>query len=870
MEPNGTRGSVIIGDSKRQTLSDQEEQLAVSIIDGIMSTLGKIQQYPITNEIVAEKLNETHALLSKWLRTYSRFECVTVQSNLQVNNAILPLPMQEKDFIKAFVFYMTERNVRTFEILAGIKLEELQKFFEFFSKPSKEVVSNKNISRSLKRMGIKHAGLSSEMVMEGIVIKTQISNELERKLASLDIDELVEKANVISQLDMDSLHKVTGLATMVTNLSYTQNEKVSGQILKKLAQTLHGTDIDSRLSSARQFSQIAEKAVDYTLYNLHRDVGDMMADQLAQEEDPQVFSALAQGLEKSAQIHIVKGDYDKAMNIIESFDRETKPENLRVPTLIRQSEASIEKIANPTVVKKLVTKLESSDRKAQNTSINMLSKMGKNAVSELIDVIYLTEEQKVQDNAVKVLTNIGKPALSEIYSELKEEMAPKFRIAFLKVLGDAGDIHSLKKIIPFMVSEDEAISEESFRSMLKIGGPGAEQKVLDDLANLNFPLEFFKNRVMDFGSCKNQTMVKPLIEYLGGKGPFAQYVSPDIKIETINSLGRLGGPDSVKALGRVLTVKKGFLGLGKGDEVLEVTACNALRRIGDTTAEKSLKKATKSKLKKVQIAAETALKAIKLEKQKEEPSEEKAGETSMETPDSEDAATTMEMPDGKEGDTFMEAPGTEEAATSEEIPGEMDDTFEEAPFEESTKPADLEEKGDFEFAFDDSYKSPDEGLKPDEVMEDLDDIQLDFPSDDQKPADDFSDDEGGTTMETPFTDSTTLVDKDESDDLDASFESGDFQPDDGDALLKDSGSIGIPVRIVLTVGPVQVDNVRIVVPGIDEQGKVTENQHGAEFSLPLGKSIILIMDQGMKVEKEIEVFEGEDEIKIDLQSIFNF
>lgn len=850
MEPNGTRGSVIIGDSKRRALSDQEEQLAVSIIDNIMATLGKIQQYPITNEIVVEKLNETHSSLSKWLRTYSNFECVTVQSNLQVQNAVLPMPVQEKDFVKAFVFYLTERNVRTFQIMTGIKLEELQRFFEFFSKPAKEVVANKNVSRSLKRMKIRHANLSSEMVMEGIVVKTQISNELEKKLASLNVSELIEKANILSQLDMDSLHKVNGLATMVTNLNYTKNEKVSNQILDRLAQTLHGTDAESRLSSAKQFSQIAERAMDYTLYNLHTEVGSTMADQLATEEDPQVFSTLARGLEKSAQIHIVKGDYDMAMNIIESFDREDKPSKLRVPTILRQSEASMQNIANPTVVKKLVTRLESSDRKSQNTSVKMLSKMGKNAVSDLIDVIYMTDDLKVLDNAIKILTNIGSPALSEIYAELKEEMDTRFRIAFLRVLGDAGDIHSLKKIIPFLVSEDDEVAEESFRSMLKIGGPGAEQKVLDDLANLNFPIEFFKSRVLDFGIYNNQTMIKPLIEYLDGKGPFSQYESPDVKLEVINCLGRLGGADSVTALGKVLTKKKGLFGLGKGDEVHEVAACNALRRIGDPACEKALKKAAKSKLKKVQIAAQTALKLIGQQQGEEElPPEEPAPVE----PADEDAEMSEEA-----GDTFMEMPEVEDSATTMELPDEPDDTIMERPVDEPAVENSAEE-GDFEFAFDDSFETPDEIPERPSKGDDPEDFRIDFPTDDEE----------GVPLEPTFEESTTLVDADD-DVFETSFVTDDDEQE-SDANVEDQAKAEMmDVRIVLMVGPVLVDNVRIMVPGVDEQGRVTENQQGAQFTLPLGRCTIFIKDQGMKVEKEIEVVQGEQEIQIDLQSIFNF
>jgi len=752
MEPGATRGSVVIGDSKRQALSAQEEQAILNILNSLMSALGKFQQYPTINQVVLDAMNESSKHLNKWLRTHNRFECVNVQGNLQVNNAILSMPSQQKDFVQAFIFFLTERNVRTFEVRRGINLSELQSFFEFFSKPAKEIVGKKNIARALKRKGVKHVGLSRELVMENVVVKTEISHELHTKLSRLNIDELVEKANVISQLDLNTLYKVGDLATMITNLHYTKNEDMSSKIIQRLSQTLHDDNPKSRLLGARAFTQIADKAVDYTLYGLHSEVGDMMADQLARENDPQVYTALAKSLEKSAQVHIAKGDYDQAMKVIQSFEGGASKANAG-SAMQRRAESAISNIANPATIAKLIDQLEGDNEKTKIASIDLLGQIGKKAVPDLIDLIYTTDDQWVLDSAAEILMEIGQPALNELYIELGEDMDDRFRAAIIRVIGVIGDVRSVIKIMPFITHENMAVVRATFDALLKIGGPAAENKVLEGLSSFKYEAEFFKQCVIDMGANKSKGLVPALLELLHGKGPFAQYAGPEVEEQAVRSLSQIGGPEVVTGLCEVLQTKKGFLGLGKGNEKLEVAAANALGRLKDKSAEPALRKAAKSKLKTVRSAAELALRHLS-----------KAG------------------PDDQT--VIAEPPHTAAAEPSFPTAGAAEPTVLAQPAE----------------------------------------------------------DESATVMETPEDEGATVMEP----------------------------AAGNPVRLVLTVGPTIIDNVRITIPGVDEQGKTTESQQGALFDLSPGAYQVMIKDQGMEVTKDIEVEPDSEEVRIDLQDIFNF
>ena len=141
----GTRASLIFGTDKRKAMSDQEEKTSLEIVKSLMHCLGKFQQYPTINPLVMESIQELHRNLQKWLRTFHRFEAVQIQGNLQVNQSVLSAAAQQKDYLQALLFYMTERNVLTLEILSGISFDEIQQFLEWFSNLPK-ILSAKAIS----------------------------------------------------------------------------------------------------------------------------------------------------------------------------------------------------------------------------------------------------------------------------------------------------------------------------------------------------------------------------------------------------------------------------------------------------------------------------------------------------------------------------------------------------------------------------------------------------------------------------------------------------------------------------------------------------------------------------------------------------
>ena len=604
------RGSVIITDSNRRALSELEENLILDIIRSMMDCTGQYQLYNQANQLVKDKISHAQALFTRWFRTYSQFECLSVQSNLQVNNGILSMPAHQKDFIQAFLFYLTERNIRTLRVLPRINPDELLNFFEFFSKPAKKIVGNKNLPRALKRMGVKRIILSSELVLENVVVRTEISDDLSHRLSRLDVDQLVEKANIISRLDIGALTKVENLASMVTNLHYSKNEEVSNKILQQLSLSLAGGSPERRLDTARTFNQIADKAEDYTLYGLQGKIGSMMSRQAAREQDVAVFSSLAQGMEKAAQAHIARGDYDQAMQIIQSLDRDDGPESEIQTQIARCSERARNNIASPAMLRKLIDDLGNSDRNRREDATAMLIRIGKKAVPEVIDLLFTADSPRTQATVMEILLKIGKPAVGELCTELGEDMNDRFRAIILLLIGQIGDVHCLKRILPFLVHENSHISETAYRAMLNIGGPGAEQKVLDDLSLFDFSGEFFKNRIADMGMFKNKHMVEALVLLLQGKGPFAKYKSPEVRLEAMDALIRIGGPQARDGLSDLLTAKKGLFGLGKGDEYLETAVCNALRRLADPEAKASLEVASRSRSKKVRSAAQQALKAL--------------------------------------------------------------------------------------------------------------------------------------------------------------------------------------------------------------------------------------------------------------------
>ncbi|MCZ7582357.1 MAG: HEAT repeat domain-containing protein [Deltaproteobacteria bacterium] len=655
MDFGDARGSVIIGGDSQRALSEQEEKKVLEVVKAFMNALGKFQQYPAMNEIVVGALNDCHKHLSAWLRTHARFEAVVVQGHLQLNKAILSLGSQKQDFLQAFLFYLTERNVRTLEIKPGMEIRELQNFFEFFAKPAKEIVAKKNMARALKRMGVRHLSISSQLVIEDVIIKTKISGDLQKKLSGLNIQELVEKANIISRLDLGALQKVGDLATVVTNLSYTKNENATRQILDRLANTLHDANPAARLHSARTFTQIAEKAVDYTLYGLHGDVGSMMAAQAASETDANVYSTLASGLEKAAQVHIAKGDYGEAMKIIESFAerRETAP--AADTGIRRRADGAISSIASPASIRQLISALEEAPPGSETAPVKTLSRMGEKAVADLVDLIYTSGSAQAVERATQVLKEIGAAALPEIYGELAESLDEEYRTAFIRVVGEVGNVKSVLKLTPFLSDPSMNVRAEAFRAVLKIGGPAAENKFVEEMQQHDMKADFFKDRLHDIANAASPGLAAPLLELLNGKGPFAKFANPEVEMLAARALSKIGGGDVVAGLSDALEKKKGLKSLfggGKEREKIDAAICTALGRIGDKAAEPALARAAKSKHEAVRTAAQRALDALKSGAKLESKLEE--APAPAKTPEPEEPAPAA-APDVAQAPTMMES-----------------------------------------------------------------------------------------------------------------------------------------------------------------------------------------------------------------------
>ncbi|MBZ0272584.1 HEAT repeat domain-containing protein [bacterium] len=821
MDTGETRGTMVIGGGAARSLSDQEEKRALDILKALMNALGKFQQYPTVNEVVLDALHETTKGLFAWVRTHHRLELVAVHGNLQVNKAILSMGAQKRDFVQAFIFYMSERNIRTLEFLNGIEANELQNFCGFFSKPAKQIVGKKNLARALKRMGIKHIHLSSELIIEDVVIRTRMSEDLSRQLSRLNVNELIEKANIIQRLDLNALTKVQDLATMVTNLSYTKNEQMTRGILDRLANTLHAENPQSRMQSARAFSQIAEKAVDYTLYGLHSQVGGVMATQAAREQDPQVFNTLAVGLEKAAQVHIAKGDYSEAMKIINGFDAKAHATSDN-PTLKKRAEKAISAIASPNSMRKLVAALEKSTGPEASAPMTALSHLGERAVPELVDMIYTSGDREAIGRAIAVLKEIGQPSLVEIYGELAEDMDDRYRAAFIEVVGEIGNVKSVVKLVPFLAHPNEIVRGAAFQALLKIGGPAAENKVLDELQAATITRDFFRDRLIDITKHRAATFVAPLLEMLSAKGPFARFADAENDILAIRALGAIGGKEAAAGLAAVLGRKKGFLGLGGSDEKRDIAICNALGRIGQKSALGALEKLARGKPTALKSAARNAIDAI--------------------TP-----------PDGPEAPSLAAPPPSSASVAAPAFAGEPPaaDEFTESPT-----------KGGDAWSFADAGSG--DNAEPAGFADDVT----------------FADEAPGagrTLADDPdaasFADEKTFADiSSHESDFDDGTNFGEVNAGGADDTVADTSppAARLPVRIVLRVGDVIVDNVRIVIPGVDEEGVVTSAQRGATFNLTPGEYNVRVVDQAFNVTKHIEVTPDSPQIDIDLQSIFNF
>ncbi len=163
----------------------------------------------------------------------------------------------------------------------------------------------------------------------------------------------------------------------------------------------------------------------------------------------------------------------------------------------------------------------------------------------------------------------------------------------------------------------------------------------------------------------------------------------------------------------------------------------------------------------------------------------------------------------------------------------------------------------------------------------FEDTEMAFP--DGAPSEDKTDiSEMGTEMEFPKesdiekeippTEFSKTVEDDEliNDATTFGTDKGDIGSRDDTTIISEESPEPTEVRLVLTVGPIIVDGVRVEINGVDQDGKSTADQQGVTFKLLPGEYEAIIQDQGMKVGHPFSFSNDDTEIKIDLQDIFNF
>ncbi|MCL4235156.1 MAG: HEAT repeat domain-containing protein, partial [Deltaproteobacteria bacterium] len=79
-----------------------------------------------------------------------------------------------------------------------------------------------------------------------------------------------------------------------------------------------------------------------------------------------------------------------------------------------------------------------------------------------------------------------------------------YRVAFIDVIGEVGNVKSVVKLAPMASHYNPDVRAAAFRALSRIGGPAAENKMIEELGKGSADAKFVEARIRDFGTFRNK------------------------------------------------------------------------------------------------------------------------------------------------------------------------------------------------------------------------------------------------------------------------------------------------------------------------------------------------------------------------------
>jgi HEAT repeat protein len=309
---------------------------------------------------------------------------------------------------------------------------------------------------------------------------------------------------------------------------------------------------------------------------------DLLLERMASEQDDNSYLQLARNLAVKAEEVKGAGAFSDLLPVLEGLLDQSA---LETKSAIQREYAifTLEQVAEGKMTDFLLSELENRELREPERVHRVLRQLGEKVAYVIIQRLCIADGLFARKSLATALIKMGSAAVAPLVSMLQDERWYVVR-NMVAILGEIGSGECVVAMKATANHYDQRVRKESIRSLVKIGGIGAEAIIIGLLADRDPGI--VRQSILSLGIMNSKPAMQPLIEIVADRDLFLG--SLDIKKEALQAIGRIGDRRAVAYLLELLESRH-FVVWNRWKE-LKVYAATALGQLGDESALSVLKK----------------------------------------------------------------------------------------------------------------------------------------------------------------------------------------------------------------------------------------------------------------------------------------
>lgn len=326
---------------------------------------------------------------------------------------------------------------------------------------------------------------------------------------------------------------------------------------------------------------------------------DTLLEDLEDCDDDNAYRELGYELVTLALRRVESGATDGGYRALLCFSRHASDDQKRSVEQRYVAERSVNRLCEGPLLQVVIDRAAASEADTALRASEVLLVLGAPAVAPLLERLCTEPERVIRSRLTGVVLAMGEEAATALLVELESEDSAQ-RKAALRLAGETQNPRMVPALREIFLHGGGELARDAAKALVQIADVGSYECLIEGLQSPQTEVVLLATYAL--GRTGRPLVISPLVATLDRA---LEIDALDLAREAVRSLGRLGHPDSVPALCRVMN-QGGFFSRGRLRE-LKLSVVGSLRALPGVEAEAGLRSALRQRDRVLRDAARSAL-----------------------------------------------------------------------------------------------------------------------------------------------------------------------------------------------------------------------------------------------------------------------